>query len=115
MGHNYLGYPVAGIGMMVVLCILLAFLFDWTRSRSGSIWSSCMLHGLINGTAGLALLFASGGHVLLGLTGASGLAALGLMVSMIVAFDRSYRAQLTAGSTSVVDTARAEAPAKVVS
>ncbi|MFC0679577.1 type II CAAX prenyl endopeptidase Rce1 family protein [Lysobacter korlensis] len=112
MGHNYPGYPAAGIGMMVILCILLAFLFDWTRSRSRSIWSSCVLHGLINGTVGLAVVFAPGSHALFGVTGAGGFAALGLMVVAIVAFDRPYRAQLTGKARSAFPTS---IPAQLVS
>lgn len=95
LGHNYPGFPVSGIGMMVVLCTLLALLFDWTRTRSRSIWSSAVLHGLINGSVGGAVLFAWGGHPLVGsLVGVAGfivLAALGLCV---VAFDGKYRAAL---------------------
>lgn len=95
MGHNYLGHPVAGIGMMVILCVMMAFLFDWTRSLSGSIWSSCILHGLINGTAGLAVLFTLGGHVLVGsLVGGAGVATLALMVLVVFLFDARYRALL---------------------
>lgn len=44
LGHNYPGHPVSGIGMMVVFCTLAALLFDWSRTRSGSIWSSALLH-----------------------------------------------------------------------
>lgn len=94
LGHNYPGHPVGGVLMMVVFCLVLALLFDWTRSRSGSVWSSVVLHGLINGTAGATVLFAWGGHPLLssaaGLAGGLAIALLGLVV---LALDPVYRRQ----------------------
>ncbi len=97
MGHNYPEYPIAGIGMMVIFCILAAFLFDWTRSRSGSIWSSCILHGLINGSAGTMVLFSWGGHPLVGtIVGVAGFIAMLIAIVVIVLFDRKYRALLFA-------------------
>lgn len=98
MGHNYPGYPAAGIGMMIIFCLVMALLFDWTRSRSGSIWSSCILHGLINGTAGLTVVFASGGHVLVGsFVGVAGIASLALMALVVAVIDGRYRALLFRG------------------
>lgn len=95
MGHNYPGYPIAGIGMMVLFCLLLAFLFDWTRTRSGSIWSSCILHGVINGTAGATVLFAWGGHPLIAsIAGLGGMLTIAVLVLLVLVFDRSYRDRL---------------------
>lgn len=95
MGHNYPGYPFVGIAMMVGYCLLAAFLFDWTRVRSRSIWSSAVLHGLINGTAGGAALFAWGGHPLVGsLVGVAGFIVLALFIVAILLFDPGYRAML---------------------
>jgi len=95
MGHNYPGYPIAGIGMMVLFCLLAAFLFDWTRARSGTIWSSAMLHGLLNGTASGAALFAWGGHPMVGsIVGLAGMITMGVFILIILAFDREYRSML---------------------
>ncbi|MEO8590420.1 MAG: CPBP family intramembrane glutamic endopeptidase [Flavobacteriales bacterium] len=103
MGHNYPGYPVAGIFMMVVFCVSLAFLFDWTRTRSGSVWSACILHGLVNGTAGGAMLFAWNGHVLVGsIAGAAGCMALLLILLVVLALDRQYRMTLFRSNTFAV-------------
>jgi membrane protease YdiL (CAAX protease family) len=83
MGHNYPGRPGAGIAMMVLFCLSAAWLFDLTRARSGSLWSSCVLHGLINGTAGAAAIFTWNGHVLIGtIAGAAGCLAL-LVVALL--------------------------------
>lgn len=116
MGHNYPGHPVAGIGLMVILCVTMAFVFDWTRTRSGSVWTSCVLHGLINSTAGLAVLFTLGGNVLVGsLVGAAGIGALALIVLAIVLFDPRYRALLCAGGQSAeLHVAQAPAAAATV-
>lgn len=98
LGHNYPGYPVSGIGMMVVFCVLAALLFDWTRVRSGTIWSSAVLHGLINGGAGGMALFAWGGHPFLGsLVGVAGFIVLVLLGLAVLAFDPAYRASLLHG------------------
>lgn len=83
MGHNYPGYPLAGMGMMVLFCLALSVLFDLTRERTGSVWSSCVLHGLINGTAGAATIFAWNGHVLVGsIAGVAGCIA-GVLVAVL--------------------------------
>lgn len=93
MGHNYPEHRVAGIGMMVLFCLLAALLFDWTRTRSRSIWSACVLHGLINGSAGITLLFAYGGDPLLAsVVGAAGFVTLALLGLLILLLDVRYRA-----------------------
>lgn len=92
MGHNYQGHPVAGIGLMVLFCMVLALLFDWTRWRSGSVWSSALLHGIINGSAGALALFAAGGHPLVGsAAGAGGIIAIAVLGGIVVAVDGRYR------------------------
>lgn len=95
MGHNYPGYPVLGIGMMVVFCVLLSGLFDWTRTRSGSVWSSVLLHGIINGSAGAMVLFAWGGHVLVGsVVGLGGFITIALLFAVVLMRDPHYRSDL---------------------
>lgn len=102
MGHNYPDHRVAGIGMMVLFCLLLSLLFDWTRTRSGSIWSACILHGLINGTAGLSALFAYGGHALVGsLVGVSGFVTCAVLALLVLLFDARYRATFFSRSVPV--------------
>ena len=95
MGHNYPGYPVIGIGMMVLFCLLASFIFDWSRTRSASIWSSAVLHGIINGSAGGAVLFAWGGHPLVGsVVGLAGFMVLALVILAILMLDGVYRRSL---------------------
>lgn len=98
VGHNYPGHPIAGIGMMTLFCVLLSFLFDWTRTRSNSVWSSCVLHGIINGSAGSTMLFAWDGHPLVGsIAGVAGLLAIAVLVVAVIALDRTYRIALGRG------------------
>ncbi|MEZ4755627.1 MAG: CPBP family intramembrane glutamic endopeptidase [Flavobacteriales bacterium] len=92
VGHNYPGHPIAGIGMMVLLCLSMSVLFDWTRTHSGSVWSSALLHGIINGSAGASLLFAHGGHPLVGsVAGLAGVLALLVMGAAVLLLDARYR------------------------
>ncbi len=48
MGHNYPGYPVAGIFLMVLYTIALSFIFGLAVLKSGGIWIAAFLHGLNN-------------------------------------------------------------------
>lgn len=56
-GHNYPGYPVAGIFMMIVLCVLLAIIFSWLYLNTHSPWVAALAHGSVNAVAGLPVLF----------------------------------------------------------
>jgi membrane protease YdiL (CAAX protease family) len=56
-GLNYPGYPVAGIFMMVVFCVLLATIFSWLYLNTKSPWISALAHGSVNAVAGLPILF----------------------------------------------------------
>jgi membrane protease YdiL (CAAX protease family) len=97
IGHNYPDHPAAGIGMMVLLCLVLAVLFDHTRWRAGHVWTSALLHGIINGSAGTYSLFAVQGHPLLGsVAGLTGILGLTLLCVLVVGMDRPYRRTLFA-------------------
>ena len=96
MGHNYPEYPILGIPLMMLFCVLLAVPFDHARWRSGSIWAPCILHGIINGSAGGFGLFAWGGHPLVGSpVGLAGFITLALLTIGILVFDGGYRATFT--------------------
>jgi uncharacterized protein len=56
-GLNYPGYPVAGIFMMVVFCVLLATIFSWLYLNAKGPWISALAHGSVNAVAGLPILF----------------------------------------------------------
>jgi membrane protease YdiL (CAAX protease family) len=48
MGHNYPGYPVLGVLLMILYSIALAFFFGFAVLKSGSVWLAAFLHGLNN-------------------------------------------------------------------
>lgn len=68
-GTNYLGAPVAGPFAFLIFTITLGILCDWVYEKSESIWTTSLLHGAINGFAGIPMLFmpaSFAGYVILG-------------------------------------------------
>lgn len=91
MGHNYPSYPVGGIFMMCLLTSAMCIPFAYTRMKSESILAPCVLHGTVNGTAGAAILFHSGGHELVGsIVGLAGVLALLIISFGIVYIDKNF-------------------------
>lgn len=67
MGYNYPGHPVIGILMMTVFCGLVGVVFGWLYYASGSIWTTCLAHGVMNqGGAYLMMVIVASLHPLLG-------------------------------------------------
>ena len=56
-GHNYPGYPIAGIFMMVVFTVLLGIILSWQYLNTNSPWTPALAHGSINAVASLPLIF----------------------------------------------------------
>ncbi len=56
-GHNYPGYPVLGIFMMVVLTVLVGTILSWLYLETQSPWAPALAHGSMNAVASLSLLF----------------------------------------------------------
>ncbi len=56
-GHNYPGYPILGIFMMIVFCVLLGTILSWLTLNTKSPWVAALAHGSINAVAGLPILF----------------------------------------------------------
>jgi membrane protease YdiL (CAAX protease family) len=91
-GHNYPEHPVAGVFMMTLLCLLLAPIFSYIRIKAKSVIAAAIVHGSLNGTAGLAVIMVEGGNdLLIGVTGAAGIAVLLIANLGIFLFDRSIR------------------------
>jgi membrane protease YdiL (CAAX protease family) len=88
-GHNYPQHPVAGVFLMIAFCVLLAPIISYVRLRARSVLAAAILHGTLNGTAGIALLVVKGGSdLLVGVTGLAGLVVLGLADAALFAYDR---------------------------
>ena len=79
-GHNYPEHPVAGVFMMIVLCILMTPMLMYFRKKSGSVIVPAIMHGTINAVAGITQLLVSPINDLL--HGSAGLA--GFIVFLIV-------------------------------
>jgi len=88
IGHNYPEHPVIGIFMMIIWCVLLSFVFGYLRIKSKSVVSSSILHGTLNASAGIALLYIVGGNdITIGMTGLSGFIALLAFIGCIFIYD----------------------------
>ena len=79
-GHNYPEHPVAGVFMMIVMCILMTPMLMYFRKKSGSVIVPAIMHGTINAVAGITQLLVSPINDLL--HGSAGLA--GFIVFLIV-------------------------------
>jgi membrane protease YdiL (CAAX protease family) len=66
-GHNYGGYYIPGIPVMVIVCVALAFWFSRALHRSGSLLIPAAMHGIINALsfAFVGPLFVKSGNPLL--------------------------------------------------
>lgn len=77
LGHNYPQHPIAGIGMMVLWCMLLSPPITYITLKARSVIAAAVFHGTLNAIAGISYLYLVGGNDLTnGVTGVSGFAAL---------------------------------------
>jgi len=75
-GHNYPEHPEVGVGMMIAFCMLLSPLMSEVRARGGSVWAAATTHGTMNAVGGAVVFLDGGNDLLVGMTGAVGLAVL---------------------------------------
>ncbi len=88
-GYNYPSHPYAGIFMMILFCILLTPFFIYIVEKTGSVIGAAIMHGSLNGLAGLALVYIKGGSdLIVGLTGLSGFIALLFFNMLLLVYDR---------------------------
>jgi len=80
LGHNYPGYPVIGVFMMIIWCILLSPVFSLIRIKSRSVIAASIFHGTINGSYGMSIMMVScvGVHI----TGMTGLAGFLVLIAV---------------------------------
>lgn len=89
MGHNYPNFPVIGVFMMTIWCILLSPLFLYILIKSKSVIAASILHGSMNALAGISIMMVEGGHELIvGIIGLSGFIALIIIIIMMFFYDR---------------------------
>lgn len=88
-GHNYPQHPVAGMAMMCIFCMLLGIIELYFTLKTGSVFVAAIIHGTINATAATVLMLVHGGNDLtIGLTGAAGFIAAGLLICALRIYDR---------------------------
>ena len=89
IGHNYPQHPVAGVGMMILLCILLTPMMIYIVIKSKSVITAAILHGTNNAIAGISVLYLVGGNDLTnGITGFAGFISLLLVNTAFFLFDK---------------------------
>jgi membrane protease YdiL (CAAX protease family) len=102
-GHNYPGYPVAGIFMMIAFCVLLAVILSWLYLNTKSPWVAALAHGSVNAAAGLPILFLQPGfNIAFGGTLAAPTAWIGmaLFIGWLVRSKRIPVREATQGATT---------------
>jgi uncharacterized protein len=91
MGHNYPDHNLLGVGMMTVFCTLLSPLFLYIRLKTHSTIAAAIMHGTLNATAGISLMYLVGGNDLtIGMTGFSGFITLVLVIGIMVWYDLKF-------------------------
>ena len=84
LGLNFSDHPYLGCIIMIIFTISLSPLFMYARLKTKSILGRCLLHGMINGTAGIFTYFVSDSNELLStLPGFAGIFSI-IIVSIIV-------------------------------
>lgn len=88
MGHNYPAYPVFGVLMMTVWCILLSPLFLYITIKARSVIAAAIMHGTLNATFSIAYMTLYGGNELtIGMTGLAGFIALIIVTAGFLVYD----------------------------
>ena len=103
-GHNYPGYPILGIFMMIIFCVLLGAIISWLYLNTKSPWVAALAHGAVNAIAGLPVLFfVPGFNVALGGTLAAPTAWIGmaLFIAWLV-WTKRFPVQEQAGEVASV-------------
>mgnify|MGYP005833150421 CR=1 FL=1 len=92
MGHNYPGYPVAGIFLMTVYCVLLGFILGLAVLKSKSVWLAAYLHGVNNQTLSFLsmLVYKPADPVFSFGIGLYGLMTMALVVGLLL-LDKTWR------------------------
>ncbi len=88
-GHNYPDHPVAGVFMMVVMCVALTPMLLYFRQKSGSVIVPAIMHGTFNAVVGITtLLVTPQNDLLIGGPGLAGLIVLLLTNLLLFLYDR---------------------------
>lgn len=81
-GHNYPGYPVEGVFLMCLLCVVLGLIFGWLFEAAGSVLAPSIAHGSLNSAGAAPLAFLRGADPTVG--GITGIVGIGVMAAFVV-------------------------------
>lgn len=88
-GHNYPQHPVAGVFMMVLMCVAITPILLYFRQKSGSVMVPAIMHGTFNAVVGLSnVLVASSSDLLVGGPGLAGIIVLFVADISLWLYDR---------------------------
>lgn len=88
IGHNYPQHPEIGVLMMTIWCILLTPLFLYFTIKAKSVIAAAIMHGTLNGTAGIAIMVIDGGNdLIVGMTGLAGFISLIVVLFVLFIYD----------------------------
>lgn len=91
MGHNYPHHPYIGIIMMCLFTISIAPVFAYVRVKTESILGACMLHGMINATGTIYVLYVANWNELYSwVAGWAGIIAGIILTACIFLLDRKF-------------------------
>jgi hypothetical protein len=91
MGHNYPHHPYVGIIMMTLFTISVAPLFAYARIKTKSILGACMMHGMVNATGALYMLYIANWNELYSwVAGWAGIIAGIILTICIFFFDQKF-------------------------
>ncbi|MDR1100948.1 MAG: CPBP family intramembrane metalloprotease [Clostridiales bacterium] len=89
LGHNYPQHSIAGVGMMIIWCVLLSPVMVYLVIKSKSVITAAIFHGTLNAIGGIVILYIAGGNDLTnGVTGISGFIALMLINFSFILYDK---------------------------
>lgn len=85
-GTGYTGAPFLGIILMCLFTVCFGIILSYFYEKTGSIWVPALIHGAINGAAGVPILFMKEmpGHYLLGPTPAGLIAGIPIYVLAVI-------------------------------
>ncbi len=90
-GLNYPHHPYLGLLMMILFTLSLSPLFAYVRVKTKSILGTCMLHGMINATPAMYMLFiANGNELYSSIAGWAGIIAGFIVTICILLLDKKF-------------------------
>lgn len=91
MGHNYgleyAGAPWLGIVAMTWFTTMLGILMAWVVLKARSVWPAVIIHGAVNGTAGIVVFMTQGSpNLILGPAIAGFIGGIGVAIAALLVF-----------------------------